>query len=472
MRKNFIKDKRGLMMIVAVGIFATLTVFGLMLQRTVMQSYDSVRSSTAHLSARLISDSVMDHLEYMLRDSDVGFNVGGEGITCEFGGERRETDYDWSPPTHQPTDSNICSELSWIEKAYEGQRIEVVLETKAHAEENESLATAIQAFTAWQKGVYTVPFPGTGDAGARCGMYNPAFGTDANDANIPRHLLPKNFGQTGGTTQGGSNLDQLNYSCNWNKLAFGSALTDRVALPLYYAQLSDGTNLNFVNPFNDGSANNFALRLRTPCKPCFYGDIDDKTFDRTTHRLCTRGDDPTVCVDGQRYSLKVQDSPSHIPPVSDTNFKIIAQWQLSGKCEVGGVMQDCTMIAIPDQHRNSTISNWFVNLQKGDNNIVLRNITLGNDISKRPAEEATFLGTSPSPLLKTLEKPVLTLFLSDAIVYEHGNVPYLEYQLITDHPVSNNTTIMKVEVTVDGNSYKRVFEKPVRMPLIDYALQN
>ena len=421
-----------------------------------MQSYDSVRSSTAHLSARLISDSVMDHLEYMLRDSDVGFNVGGEGITCEFGGDDKGDTHTQQPgtpqTTKQPTDTDICTTLSWIAEEYEGQRIEVVLETKAHALVGESLKSGEDFVSAWS-GSYTVPFPGTGDAGARCGMYNPVLESDNNeDTTVPKHLA-----------NGATNLDQLNYSCNWNKLAFGSALTDRVALPLYYAQLNSGNTLNFVNPFKDGSANNFALRLRTPCLPCVY---EEEEVETGKNRLCTRGDDPTVCIDDDRYKLTATPFPG----------EIVVQWQLSGKCDTEGVgtLQDCSMIA--DSGYASAI--FEANINDDRDSVILWNSTTGQNISTFPYDPASFLGTPDFPaFLSTLSEPVLTLFLSSSLTYSDGqgrtgNIPYLEYQLITDYPVSNQATLMNVEVTVEGNTYKRTLERRVKTPLIDFALQN
>ena len=75
---------------------------------------------------------------------------------------------------------------------------------------------------------------------------------------------------------------------------------------------------DIVNPFKDGSAKNFYLRIRTPCDP-------------------KKTDEKENCEDNDRYELD-----------ATTKDEIVVQWQLNGQCVVGGgKMEECGMVAVP-----------------------------------------------------------------------------------------------------------------------------
>ena len=161
--------------------------------------------------------------------------------------------------------------------------------------------------------------------------------------------------------------------------------------------------------------------------------------------------------------------------LDDQPDEIVVQWQLSGQCEVNNTKQDCTMIGSTEEF--SSIHESFINFGLRQSNFsTLNNITTGKNISTSPADNASFLDITVDdfpPFLSALEKPVLTLFLSNALIdVDDKRVPYLEYQFLTDHPVSNSSTLMTAEVIVNNNAYRRTLEKRVQTPLIDFALQN
>jgi hypothetical protein len=306
-------------------------------------------------------------------------------------------------------------------------------------------------------GCYVVPFPGTGDAGDRCEMYNVEFPTNAD-------YMVNHKGQVG--TSG--DISQVDYSCNWNKLRFGSSSTDRVAIPFYY---SEGRNENdeeiIVNPFNTdpiengGSvAKSFVLRIRTPCKPCVY-ETEDVVSDK--NRLCTLGNDPTICSDTERYELNEQDSND-----------IIVQWQLTGTCMDGTKEVECGLIPNVDWEnlsRSSAITEARINHT---------DITFSKTQMLVPFSRAIDTSTysqEVTPLLiqrlSLTKKPVLTLYLSGKLFTGGGdNIPYLEYQVLTDQPIGNPKTAINIVVDVDGNGFQKTLYKEESTNLIDFAVQN
>ena len=174
---------------------------------------------------------------------------------------------------------------------------------------------------------YVVPSPGTGDAGDEeyCKIYKPNLaGTlnasiKENGTNVAPNLA-----------NGTNNLDQLNYGCNWNRLRFGSTMTDRVAIPLYYDEAKLGEDSGIVNVFNSGTpmyfqAENILVRLRTPCVPC------GMKMDNGAFRDCATVKDETVCTDGERYVL---DDGGIL--FSSKKDAIVVQWLLNGECGEGG----------------------------------------------------------------------------------------------------------------------------------------
>ncbi len=450
------KKPEGFMVIAALGIFAIMMVFGLSLQKRTMETYDFVRSSNNHTSARIISDSVIHLLEADLRDSDdMGYNTGE--LICEYFKDPTE---DSTSPNQTTEKDKICETFEILNENRDDRRdITIKFEIKARAREDENLVTNKTLFTNKPNATYySVPFPGTGDAGTRCDLYSPVLGTNGGDEghNILPRFLNRIIDDKGEQDFSPATLDQIDYSCNWNKLVFGSSMTDRVAIPLYYYVKNGEGKLEVVNPFKDEgigfpNAKNFVLRVRTPCKPC---------EERNNAELICH--DPTVCTPNERYAL------------DDDSDEIVVQWQLSGECKVNGVLQACTMIADPIDKESSIFESW-INIEKlKTTNALLNNTTIGNDISIGKIEKKAFLdSTEHPPFLSTLEKPVLTLFLSNALISDKGKrIPYLEYQFLTDYPISNSSILMKAEVSVNGNANRRTLEKRVETPLIDFALQN
>lgn len=79
----------------------------------------------------------------------------------------------------------------------------------------------------------------------------------------------------------------------------------------------------------------------------------------------------------------------------------------------------------------------------------------------------------PAPKLPQMSQPVLTLFLNEKLLTaEKKNIPYLEYQVLTDKPIGDSQLKINVSVNVDGNLYEKTIVKKEKRDLIDFAVQN
>ena len=75
--------------------------------------------------------------------------------------------------------------------------------------------------------------------------------------------------------------------------------------------------------------------------------------------------------------------------------------------------------------------------------------------------------------LQETQKPVLTLFLTEKLIDTEGNnVPYLEYQIITDKPIGSPKIKAEAIVNVNGYGSRKMLYKEEKTPLVDFAVQN
>jgi hypothetical protein len=66
----------------------------------------------------------------------------------------------------------------------------------------------------------------------------------------------------------------------------------------------------------------------------------------------------------------------------------------------------------------------------------------------------------------------LSIALNDKLISSSGFVPYLEYQLLSVHPVADARGKLEANVKVNGNSFKRTIYEEKQNVLIDFAIQN
>lgn len=355
--------------------------------------------------------------------------------------------------------SDICQDFDLlVANAASSHKVKIEFEIKGRPVPAEKVNSS-KCGNVGQNGCYVMPL-GDGTAGSRCNLYEPGFVGPSPNGNAEQDVAD---GITGGIV----GIDNLDYSCNWNKLTFGSSLTDRVAVPLYYDAAGMGEVERLVNPFNASTpmadrATKFVLRMRTPCLPC--GLVGPNNVLPSGTRRCLPGADETVCSDDpsdhERYELNVDDGDD-----------MVVQWQLDGNCLVGGREQACGLVGYPDKdliHKSGLYESIIKDAMNQANSVVLA--------LDRPGQVTHLNGGIHSQILDILPsflEPVFTLSLNHALTSTTGsNIPYLEYQILTNKPIGSSSTKLEANVTVGASSYTSTIYKEQSKPLIDFAILN
>ncbi len=425
--------QQGFIAIIALGIFLMLSIFGIIVQRVTMDTIYNIQTTNKYNEASDIANSVMEYLRYEMNMHEAGYNTTGE---CAYGGY-----YGGTPGLNDDRCEDIAVALGVTDKD-----VEITMEIKGRSEIGEGFVG-----TAWScPGIpstecYSIPLPGTGDAGDRCKIYEP---TDDPTAKVDHNGQVQSPSYPEG-------IEQIDYSCNWNKLAFGSSSTDRAAIPFYF---DDGVEI--ISPFHDDTldqATAFSIRVRPPCKPC---------NDPTRVYQCDPGDDETICEDSDRYKL------------DDGTFggngenEIVVQWQLSGDCDG----EECGLIqfvvysnGIIDDLESSAITESEIN-----NNYFKNYRVIDSFSSDEGVDTSDYINYVILPKLQSeMRKPILTLFLSEKLISNDGNnIPYLEYQILTDKPIGSSKIKASAIVNMDGYVFEKILYKEEQKSLIDFAVQN
>lgn len=457
--KSLTKNNDGFISIIAIGIFALLMIFAISLQMTVIDTLQNLKNGQNYDSARDVADSTIEYLQDTLQKFSPGIN---DTANCTFSsGDLKTNDSSLVNPA-------LCGQLAGIIGTKNATVSVTVKGRSATADKLKSSASKCGTGDC-----YVTPTPGTGDAGANCDLYKPNSVANSNyvDPTLPAVS---------------TTLDQVDYSCNWNKLTFGSSQTDRVAIPLYYDNGTLGGATDIVNPYfgNAPKAKKFYVRLRTPCKPCVVSSptADQRECDGT---ILKDAKDPTVCADSDRYKLDAGGGNS------GGTDDIIVQWLINGLCgtDACGLMpiadktlKDKKGIALPFSslyeskiYANNTVgkenkssTGYITILDTTDaydtNNYPNRISILNKNLTDSEASENK---------LKEMTKPVLTLFLNKPLLTElKNNIPYLEYQVLTDYPIGNSRSSLDVTVNVEGNNFHKTLTQEVQKALIDFAIHN
>ncbi|MBD3360516.1 hypothetical protein GF366_01810 [Candidatus Peregrinibacteria bacterium] len=465
--KSKLKSQDGFIAVIALGIFALLTLFGIMVQTVTIDTIESVKNTNRYYEARDMADSVMEYLQFEANNHEPGFNMEADCVYGEFvedGGNN----------------NLLCSEFE-KHLNIQDKNISISTKIKGRPLENQKFKAECSEL-GYDDGCYVVPFPGTGSAGSRCDLYEPVFDSDT-------EVMINHSGQQADPNciEGEDCLSQIDYACNWNKLTFGSSITDRAAIPLYYEN-SEG---ELISPFHESNeingndlAQNFDLRVRTPCLPCVY---DSQNHEPGVNRVCEKGQDPTICVD---YDPPEDSERSFLKVSGIEDDDVVVQWQLTGLCEnEEGNDEECGMIQFVDYVLSPPqISDNFSAISEGRINNDLSNSLAhpstdsqhrllyegsqlkGIDTNSYNEEYIKFFNFGK---LDKIKQPLLTLFLSGKLISQQDrNIPYLEYQLISDKPIGNTSTELDILVNVEGNIFEKTLYQDESKPLIDFAVQN
>lgn len=444
-------NEQGFISVVALGILVLMTIVGLSVYETSFNTIGSIKNTNNYYHAQDMANSASEFLKWEINNGghEYGYN---KKITCGYGKFAKDGDV-----------AEICETLAHIAKNSDGTYADVKtqIEIKGRATEDDKWGgNCPGADTA--NGCYTVPLPGKGTAGDRCNAYSPYVDDIAKMVDDNAKISSNGI------------IAQSEYSCNWNKLIFGSSSTDRVAIPLYY----ENEKGEIVNQFNkaDGGgsayAQDFALRLRTPCLPCAEKGKDAESG--KTRKCNGTNPDPTICKADERYVLDAKTKEDN---------DIVVQWQIVGTCKDGDKEEEqCGLIPYKGEDSEDTtasqLTEKLINEDKYLNNIVLRKISRGLNTNTFPQVNTPIMKKSdqvndPTPLLQIMKKPTLTLMLSGKLLTDtQGYIPYLEYQFVTDHPIATPVIQMTAQASFNGNSFKVNTDQQVERPLVDFAIQN
>ncbi|MCX6734448.1 MAG: hypothetical protein NTZ25_00890 [Candidatus Peregrinibacteria bacterium] len=450
--KSLTKNNDGFISIIAIGIFALLMIFAISLQMTVIDTLQNLKNGQNYDSARDVADSTIEYLQDTLQKFSPGLN---DSANCIFsGGALKTNDSSLVNPA-------LCGQFAGIIGTKNANVSVIVKGRSATADKLKSSTSKCGAGDC-----YVTPTPGTGDAGANCDLYKPNSVANSNyvDSTLPAVS---------------TTLDQVDYSCNWNKLTFGSSQTDRVAIPLYYDNGGLSGTTDIVNPYfgNAPKATKFYVRLRTPCKPCAPSNptADQRQCDGTPLKDAK---DPTVCADIDRYKLDAGGG------VNGGTDDIVVQWLINGLCGT----EACGLMPIADKTKASKPFSSLYESKIFNNNvsapagypIVIHDKTDAYDTNNYPKTFTIINPVQADPdasinKLKEVTKPVLTLFLNKPLLTEpplKSNIPYLEYQVLTDYPIGNSRSSLDVTVNVEGNNFHKTLTQEVQKALIDFAIHN
>ena len=217
-------------------------------------------------------------------------------------------------------------------------------------------------------------------------------------------------GTAGGTDCDVNNPNQpwstiINNDCNWNKIEY----QETVSIPLYYEDASSTCTGGLCNPARNGMTQ-FIVRISTP--------------------------------DGE---------------LLDGNNEVIVNWEISGDCDTDGIQgadEICYMVA--DQGV-SGIDADSINININTNTYDILDISdLGaTNLFSAPWNVISiglFLQSVPSTFGFEILNPTLKLSVISPLTNNatSNRIPNLEYQILTDQPISDNKIVYMAEGRAEG----------------------
>ena len=222
--KKKLKNIKGVISVVAVIIVSLMAVFILIVQNDIFHAQVQGNLAGNQALARNIAGSSIELLERQAVDLEPGFNSGTVNCIYQPGGEMEveieradleEELIEWCQRLATLVPEVIDDEPREID-------VKIALNIQGRNIEDATLNSDVCPGILFGENCYTVPLAGRGSAGERCDLYEPALGGNVN-TNIEPALHGRNL-----------DVDQADYSCNWNKLQMGSKDTSQAVVPLYY----------------------------------------------------------------------------------------------------------------------------------------------------------------------------------------------------------------------------------------------
>ncbi|MFC1647664.1 hypothetical protein ACFL10_01570 [Patescibacteria group bacterium] len=273
-------------------------------------------------------------------------------------------------------------------------------------------------------GEYTVPSPGSGNAGGDyCSTAEPVVDLVG--------LENKLIVELDITDQPIDN--PLDWPCHWNKLREGES----TIIPLY---VEDSSGVR--NPVDIG-LDSFELRIRPACNPTLNTDDYNNQ----------------ICADNERYIVLGDDTnPNNLDDALVLWTIVANENDENGRQLILQPYKEGLMI-----NRNSYITPFFLNNYLGVGSPF--SLTEGSWVLDQDSGSTTlnnYLGILHAPYLQLL----VIHTLKDV---NNSTIPYIEYQfkapidLATDEPISSTAKVVRVDVMIDGG-YSETLERSISLP--------
>lgn len=431
-------NKKGVSLLVAIGISSLIIVFAIGVSKIIVSQLKSTGQTQSSNAAYYAAEAGLEIALMKMKDKEIGYNLKPNPDSFELSIE----------------DGGATGRTAQIEYKVEN----TVRDLKS-----------TNNYAAVSSNLFLVPSPWLGDA-------------DKSPCNREVPPLPANASQL---TTPQLEAAALEHPCNWNRISYGETVT----IPLYYL---DDANLA-VNPADSSGIKSLVLKMRTPCKD---GKLDNNSFE---------------CVNG-RYELDVDllNGDKKIIETDDTavNWQIIAE-DFNGRAVVLLPNDQREEVSIEQgsfirkKDKNSEIAESKINkatasstnkyavlLDKGLCNFGNRgdsSLCSGKDTENFVGSLLNFLqekkqSSAPVPRPSNAqdwdqikkEKPVLKFTVIHPLTEKNTatNIPYLEYQLITDKPIASNLQIVEVSAEINGFKQSLQSKNPIESSILEFVVHN
>jgi len=321
---------------------------------------------------------------------------------------------------------------------------------------------------------YTIPSPGTGDAGAGCDPLKMKIDKSTfyySKTTAPNYVFADS---SPGTAYAGP-FSTIDHPCNWNKLGEGES----VSIPLYVVYTADpysqgitgcyhpsGSTTWICNPQQLGLTE-LILKVRTPCKAA--GGEMCTTLNRmkldTLHGDTNVGGDDTI-VDWQVTASNLGGDKSYLM-VPD---RLYDQFNYGGRAPENSEIYESII------NYGAKLSFGATSILQGEESGI--KITDGNVLAFLKNESPwTALGTIRTTVNDAINKPVLKLtVIRSLLALQTEKVPYLEYQVLVQsnkNMFSPTNAYQTISSESTSGSFRQILEVkvPQESGLLEYVVQ-
>ena len=412
------KKRSGVSLLIAVLLVSVIVMFGLIVSNVVVSSIRQSANVNRANEAYYGAEGALE--EGLLANKDQGAGFTGEGTT----------------------------NYSDVEAGYE-------------------VSGQVPVDLVYSNGKYGIPSPGSGDVAADCDPLNPVIGADGfwySPTADPSYIL--GTGNPGGDY---AHYDSEDHPCNWNKLKEGEG----VGLPLYVTT-TDAAKANLLGCEQNPSGSGIYV-----CNP---SELEMSSLEVRVRTACSDGSE--FCGASGRPDLYTSNITGTDPYNGDDP---IVSWQIIGTDSTG--VEDYILQPeidfIDDQfdphwkynYGSAVIFESKINQYRTVDFVVFKDGQRAYDVNSLFGSIKEFLlNQNQWNGIQVLFKPVLKLSVIHSLQNDSlEEVPYIEYQILTNIGASLSPTNTSQTITAEGLSgeFKQVLEVkvPQESGLLEYVIQ-